>query len=290
MAALSDIDSTATPRSAKARPARGPAVGRRMAKQRIVRKVRHGDWLVQQVRSHIGSDDETVATLAELGLCKIGRCGLFDGASSSAWGQVVHVQHLVAIRALTLHPSEEGRAYEEAARMIEAVPYTVDDRPAVHYRLDGDSFVSAESYGPNCSLNWSTALPLETVLGQLPEDVLGEVTGAIVYDRTRRRQRRMSVAEREGLLRGDAQLHPFVRLELPTSVLVWQTPEYPAHVDEDVAAGRIGLLLSDLGAEWIPGFMRSTATPLVAGIADDVLRDARGVLGGDEPQLRGGTE
>jgi ribosomal protein L30/L7E len=261
-------------------------VRRNESRRRITRQLRVGDWLVQQVNSQIGEEEHVIGTLAELGLCKIGRCGLFEGADGTAWGQIVRVQHLVAIRALTLHPSNEGRVRDEAAQMIAAVAYRIDDNPAVHYTLDGDSFVSAEAYEDRVALNWSTALPFGSVLERLPSAVTRTVRTVIVFDPAASRQRALREEERTGLLSGDGALYPFVRLDVGPGVLVWQRPAYPQHVDEDVSAGRIGLLIEDLQADWLEPFLHATATPLVAALAGRVLRDARRVLDGGESELK----
>lgn len=254
---------------------------RRPSPARVQRRLRRGDWLVQQVKSEIGAPEVQQQTLADLGLLKIGRCGLFYGDRSGAWGQIEQVQHLIAIRPLTQRPPDAQHAHEEAAEM-KPVPYEVDGHKACHYRFDGDSFMSVERYDESVAINWSTALPIATVLERLDRTLLVDALNGIVFDSSIRGHREVAAEELLVDLREGRSSYPFVRLELKDMILVWQQPIYPKHVDEDFASGRLGIICPAIDEAMLTRLVEATATPLVGEKAGELVTEVATVAGGAE--------
>jgi ribosomal protein L30/L7E len=213
-------------------------------------------------------------TLASLGLLKIGRCGLFDGDRPEAWGQIANVQHLVATRPLTRQPAKTRYRISGGILMRapgEHVRYEVDGREARHYEFDGDSFMSVEPYDGSVAINWSTALPIATVLERLDSKLLGRVRNCTVFDMSHRTHLEVEPAETLADLRAGRCSYPFVRMESEELTLVWQQPAYPKHVDEDVSSGRIGIIYSELDAKGLAQMMRATATPPVGACVKELV-------------------
>jgi ribosomal protein L30/L7E len=252
---------------------------RRTPARNAKRKLGRGDWLVQQVKSKIGISPQQYETLVELGLCKIGRSGLFYGDQPAAWGQIRRVQHLVSVRAL-VRPSEPHFLYPEVTvSKPEAVPYDVGGREARHYDFDGDSFMSVEPYKGSFAINWSTALPIATVLERMDPALLDAVRDCVVFDPAGPGRRNVEVEDVLPDLRSGSTSYPFVRFESEDLVFVWQRPAYPSHVDEDVGAGRIGLVCHEFDAEALGQMMRDTATPPLGECIEELMEDVAVISG-----------
>ena len=272
----------AGPSGTKSRPRRESARRKRLRHQ-VRRNLRHGDWLVQQVKSHNGALARQRDTLEDLGLLKIGRCALFNGAHAAAWGQINRVHNLVAIRPLTQQPSGERLAPKEAAIMKTLpvpVPYEVNGRPACHYKFDGDSFLSVEPHAGSIAINWSTALPIATVLERLGSQVLAHARAGLVFDPSSKRHRQIEPKTLIAELRSGRTAYPFVRLECDELTLVWKEPAWPKHVDEDVRAGRIGVVAPTVDVELVTEMVHATATPLVGESAAELVADAASFVAG----------
>ena len=228
---------------------------------------------MQQVESEIGVPPQQHETLVALGLLKIGRSGLFYGDQPSAWGQINRVHNLVTVRPLAC-PSEPHPLYEEATvTKPEAVPYEIDGREARHYDFDGDSFMSVEPYDHSFAINWSTALPLATVLERMDPALLDKVQSCVVFDPTGPGHLSVDVEEVLPTVHSGRSNYPFVRFESEKFVFVWQRPAYPSHVDEDVGAGRIGLVCHEFDAEMLGQMMRDTATPPLGECVEELVED-----------------
>jgi ribosomal protein L30/L7E len=257
-------------RTGKAKKKRGKH--RRTAPRQFQKKQRRGDWLVKQVGSRIGTTPEQHETLVDLGLGKIGRSALFDGDDKGAWGQIEKVQHLVSARPL-VRPADPHPLYGERwMNKPEESRYTVDGLEARHYDFDGDSFLAIEPYdGGRFSVNWSTGLPIATVLERIGRGLLERVSTCTVFDPTLPGHREVSI-EKLLTMSCRAQVDfPFVRLETDDLTLVWRRPAYPKHVDEDVGAGRIGVVCRRLDTETLTGLVRATATPPVGEHLDELM-------------------
>jgi ribosomal protein L30/L7E len=254
---------------------------KRTPPRQFQRKVGKGDWLVKQVVSRIGTTPEQHETLVDLGLGKIGRSAIFDGGDKAAWGQIGAVEHLVAARPLT-RPLERHDLYRKPEMtQPEAISYEVGGREARHYDFDGDSFLSIEPYGGSFAVNWSTALPIATVLERMPAGLLDRMSSCVVFDPTGPGQRQLDFDDALEELRGGRSEFPFVRLESDDFVFAWQRPAYPKHVDEDVGAGRIGLICQTFDAQALSQAIRATATPPLGECIKELIDEIAAVSGAE---------
>lgn len=267
-----------TGRSSPSRQKRGGKRGRTPPRN-LKRRLGRGDWLVQQINSEIGASPQQHKTLVELGLLKIGRSALFYGDRPAAWGQIERLHHLVAVRPLVRPCTPHPLHAEATVKKPEAVPYEIDGREAHHFDFDGDSFMSVEPYKGSFAVNWSTALPIATVLERLNPALLDAVRDCIVFDPAGPGHRNVKLDELLPELRGGSTSYPFVRFESEDLVFVWQRPTYPNHVDEDVSAGQIGLVCREFDAEALSQMMRVTATPPLGECVEELIEDVAAVSG-----------
>jgi ribosomal protein L30/L7E len=254
---------------------------RKTPASQLRRKLQRGDWLVQQVKSDNNLAPKQHETLAEMGLLKIGRSGLFRGDRPESWGQVSRVQHLVAIRPLTQQRPKTSHRVPSWVFMSQPVRkpilYEVGGREAHHHKFDGDSFMSVEPYDDSVAVNWSTALPIATVLEKLDPKFVKGIHSCLVFDPSQGEHREIETAELLPGLRAGQCSYPFVRMESDGVVLVWQQPTYPNHVDEDIRAGRIGVIWADLDARMLTRMMQKTATPPVGACVAQLVADVEAV-------------
>jgi hypothetical protein len=157
--------------------------------------------------------------------------------------------------------------------------YEVDGREAHHFDFDDDSFMSVEPYDGSVAINWSTALPIATVLEKLDARLLERVSNCVVFDQSSRAHLEVEPAEALASLRAGRSNYPFIRMETEGLTLVWQQPAYPKHVDEDVSAGRIGIVCAKLDAKALAQMMRDTATPVVGACAEELVEDVEALSG-----------
>lgn len=255
----------------------GSSRRRGYVKRRLVRQLHHGDWIVQQVRSEIGALQEHQDTLASLGLLKIGRSGLFDGQSAASWGMIAQVQSFVAIAPLTRQPSHVRFALTEAQPM-KTTPYEVDGRPAYEIQFARSEYLTCEVFDGFVAINWSTSLPIATVVLRLGDDLLDRLSGGVVFDRGRRAHRQLAGQHAVYSALLDANSFPFVRLQLGDDLAVtWNAPTYPTHVDEAVRPGRLGLLARRIALGDAVELIRETGTPAVGPEAEAAIAEIAGI-------------
>lgn len=197
------------------------------------------------------------------------------------WGEISKVQHLVAIRPLTLQPPKTRQRVpreDSLQPLSKPLLYDVNGRSGRHYEFDGDSFMSIEPLEDSVAINWSTALPIATVVERLDSKLVDAVESCLVFDPIQRAHREIESGSWYEDLRAGQVDYPFVRLESKDLVLVWQRPAYPSHVDEDVTAGRIGVISAAVDAAAMSDLVRSTATPIVGDHAEALIADARAAI------------
>lgn len=253
---------------------------RKLRSRGIDRRLGRGDWLVQQVKSQNGIQADQQETLATLGLLKIGRCSLFDGDRPEAWGEIAKVQHLVAVRPLTWERPKTKYQIPGVNLMTglkKPVLYDVDGREARHHEFGGDGFFSVEPYDGSVAINWSTALPIATVLDRLDGSLIDSVKECLVFNPLARKHETLSPETWQQDLRNAD--FPFVRLETDAVILAWQRPAYPSHVDEDVTAGRIGIICQKVDPATLERLVQSTATPQIGTFAKALVADVKSSAG-----------